>query len=166
MNGESKRFIEKKRSDERGKEGAKRVVAVAKPSCQGSVPYTHSNTQTQPCQPRTKQWRQIPSRAFCTEKFTKCSAQFATILLFMPPRSLRQGRWDLTEKVLPSRNRRFAKFAISCCQPTRPRSHTILPTAQQEMANAISCFGLTHSLPIMHRGGDRRNTVVEKNIES
>jgi hypothetical protein len=62
------------------------------------------------------------------------------------------------------RNRgRFAKLAISCCNPTIPRAHTILPTAQPEMTTAILGCGLTHA-PYQLQGLDRKNTVIEKNI--
>ena len=53
-------------------------------------------------------------------------------------------------------------LAISCCQPTSQRSHTILPTTQPKMATAIFGFGLTRPLPISRRGSTGKIPLSEK----
>jgi len=84
---------------------------------------------------------------------------------FLPPRPLRQGRWGLTEKVLTSRNSRFAKLSISCFQPTSPRSHTILPTAQRENGCAVIALRAYAPAPNQQQGLDRKNTVNKKGLD-
>ena len=63
---------------------------------------------------------------------------------------------------LTSPNRRFSMLSKPCCLCRSPRTRTTLPTAQQEMADAISCFRLTHPLPISYRGLTEKIPLSEK----
>jgi len=118
--------------------------------------------KTPSCQPHKRKWRQMPLRAFCTEKFTKCPTRICHHILFLPLRPLRQGCWGTTEKELTSCKRRFAALSRSCCRHTCQRARTTLSTAQPKMATAIFGFGLTHPLPISYRGLTEKIPLSEK----